>query len=314
MILLNVSRASARLASPQGERRLRHFTNRYRRAVLLGLVTVLALVLVGRWLNATKIGGQQPAEPFRIAGNFYYVGASDAAAFLITGPEGHIVLDGGYPGTAEMIVASITRLGFKISDVKVLLNSEPHGDHAGGLAALQQASGAQLWAGEASAYTLASGGDDPELLWPLRAVLQTGIIGYPAARVDHRFQDGDTIRVGPIALTAHITGGHTRGCTSWSFPVRDGERVLNVVSACSLVMLGIGHYPEQRADFERSFRVLRSLPADIWVTSHARLWGRYRKFAARDTAANPVDPFIDPDGYRSYIDKAEAEFRHGIEH
>jgi len=79
-------------------------------------------------------------------------------------------------------------------------------------------------------------------------------------------------------------------------------------------MLGIGHYPEQRADFERSFRVLRSLPADIWVTSHARLWGRYRKFVARDTAANPVDPFIDPDGYRAYIDKAEAEFRQGIEH
>ena len=139
-----------------------HFTKRYRLVVLLGLVSVLALVLVGRWLNATKRGGQGPAEPFRIAGNFYYVGATDAAAFLITGPEGHIVLDGGYPSTAPMIIASIAKLGFSIKDVKVLLNSEPHPDHAGGLGVLQQASGAELWASEASAYTLASGGDDPD--------------------------------------------------------------------------------------------------------------------------------------------------------
>src|SRR5262245_1545339 len=112
-------------------------------------------------MNATKIGGQGPAEPFRIAGNLYYVGATDVAAFLITGPDGHIVLDGGYPTTAPMIMASIQKLGFDIKDVKVLLNSEPHPDHAGGLDVLRQASGAELWASEASAYTLASGGDDP---------------------------------------------------------------------------------------------------------------------------------------------------------
>ena len=110
--------------------------------VPLGLASVLALVIVARWLNATKRGGQEPAEPFRIAGNLYYVGANDVAAFLITGPEGHIVLDGGYPSTAPMIMASIAKLGFDIRDVKVLLNSEPHPDHAGGLGVLQQASGA----------------------------------------------------------------------------------------------------------------------------------------------------------------------------
>ncbi len=101
------------------------FTKRYRLIVLLGLASIFALVLVGRWLNATKRGGQGPAEPFRIAGNLYYVGATDAAAFLITGPEGHIVLDGGYPSTAPMIIASIAKLGFSIKDVRVLLNSEP---------------------------------------------------------------------------------------------------------------------------------------------------------------------------------------------
>jgi len=111
---------------------LHNFTRR-RLVVLLGILSVFALVLVGRWLNSTKVGGQQPAEPFRIAGNFYYVGANDVSAFLITGPEGHIVLDGGYPSTASMIMASIAQLGFDIKDVNVLLNSEPHADHAGGL-------------------------------------------------------------------------------------------------------------------------------------------------------------------------------------
>ena len=293
---------------------MRNFIKRRWLVVLLGVLSALALVLVGRWLNATKRGGQEPAEPFRIAGNFYYVGANDVTAFLITGPEGHVVLDGGYPTTAPMIMASIAKLGFDIKDVKVLLNSEPHPDHAGGLGVIQQASGAELWASDASADSIAAGGDDPDIFLPLRALIRIGILGYPATRVDHRFKDGDTIRVGPIALTAHITGGHSRGCTSWLFPVRDGDRVLNVVSACELVVLAAMRYPEQGADLERSFRVLRSLPADIWVTAHARQWGRYRKFVARDTAKNPADPFIDPEGYRTYIDNAEAEFRQGVVH
>jgi metallo-beta-lactamase class B len=275
--------------------------------LLLGLAVVLAVVLVGRWQDGGNDGGQQLAEPFRIAGNLYYVGANDVTSFLITGPEGHVVLDGGYPRTAPMIMASIAKLGFDIKDVSVLLNSHPHSDHAGGLAALQQASGAELWASEASADVIASGGDDPNM-GPWRVFFWMGALSYPAARVDHRFKDGDTIRVGPIALTAHVTAGHTPGCTSWSFPVRDGDRVL---SACSLkVMLG-ARYPERGADLERSFRVLRGLPADILVTSHAREWGRYRKFVASATAKDPTDPFIDPEGYRAYIDTAEAEFRSG---
>ena len=287
---------------------------RWRVVALVGVVGVVALVLVGRRLNATGRGGQAPAEPFRIAGNFYYVGATDAAAFLITGPAGHIVIDGGYPSTAPMIMASIAKLGFDIKDVKVLLNSEPHPDHAGGLGVLQQASGAELWASDASAVALAAGGDDPDIVLPLRVLTRIGLIGYPNIRVDHRFKDGDTIRVGPLAVTAHITGGHTRGCTSWSFQVPDGGRLLNVVSACDLGRLASSQYPEQKADLERSFSVLRSLPVDIWVTSHARRWGRYRKFVASGTAKDPVEPFIDPEGYRAYVDSAQAELRSGRLH
>ena len=289
-----------------------HIVRRRWLLVLLALLGALAVVGFMTWRESGMRGGQKPAEPFRIAGNFYYVGANDVAAFLIAGPEGHVLIDGGYPRTAPMIIASIAKLGFDIRDVKVLLNSEPHFDHAGGLAELQQASGAELWASDASADAISSGGDDPNVILPLRALIWLRIIRYPPARVDHRFADGDTVRVGPVALVAHLTPGHTRGCTSWSFNVRDGTRDLHVVSACSLIVLGGMRYPEQAADLERSFRVLRGLPADIWVTSHARLWGRYRKFVARDTAKNPADPFIDREGYRAYIDTAEARFRRGV--
>lgn len=293
---------------------LPHFTRRRVLLVLLALAAV-AVVLLGRqWKANSDRGGQKYAEPFRIAGNLYYVGANDVAAFLVTGPRGHVLLDGGYPGTAPMIMASIAELGFDVRDVRVLINSEPHPDHAGGLAELQRVSGAELWASEASARALASGGDDPDIILPLRALIRVGLIRYPPVRVDHRFRDGDTVRVGPLALVAHVTGGHTRGCTSWSFPVREEGRVLHVVSACSLVVLGGMRYPGQAADLERSFRVLRGLPADVWVSSHARLWGRYRKFAARDTARSPADPFIDPEGYRAYVDSAEARFRRGVVH
>src|SRR5687767_7468139 len=170
---------------------MRLIPRRRRLIVLLALAAIPAVILFGEWREASRRGGQKPAEPFRIAGNLYYVGANDVAAFLITGPQGHVVLDGGYPGTAPMIMASIAKLGFDIRDVRVLLNSEPHPDHGGGLAVLQQASGAQLWASDASADSLASGGDDPDMVLPLRALVRIGILGYPAARVDHRFKDGD---------------------------------------------------------------------------------------------------------------------------
>ena len=230
-----------------------------------------------------------------------------------------MLIDGGYPGTPPLIMASLATLGFDVRDVKVLLSSEPHFDHAGGLAELQRASGAELWASGATAEAIVAGGDDAGTNFlPMRAFVWAGLSRYDAARVDHRVADGATIRLGPLAVTAHITGGHTSGCTSWSFPVRDGDRDLRVVSACSLEMLpGMRlvepeRYPGIRADLEHSFRVLRSLPADIWVTSHARAFGRYRKFLARATAKNPADPFIDHDGYLRYIANGEDAFRKAL--
>lgn len=296
-----------------GGRRLRLTTREV--LILVFAVAAAPAIYVGmQWKAKAELHGQERVEPFRIAGNFYYVGANDVTAFLLTGPEGHVVIDGGHPTTAPMIMGSIATLGFDIKDVKVLLNSDPLPDHAGGLAAIQQASGAKLWANDTSAAIIASGGDNPDMMMPVRTLFQVGLVGYPPARVDHRFKDGDTMRLGPIALTAHVIGGSSRGCTSWSFPVRDGDRVLNVVSVCGLgVTLGM-RYPEQRTDLERSFRVLRNLPVDIWVTNRARAWGRYRKFVASKTAKNPVDAFVDPNGYREFLDAAEAEIRRGVVH
>jgi metallo-beta-lactamase class B len=294
---------------------LLHLITRRWLAILLGLALGV-MALFGKWLDATRHGGQKFAEPFRIAGSLYYVGANDVTSFLLTGPNGHVLIDGGYPGTPPLIMASIAKLGFDIRDVKVILNSEPHYDHAGGLAELQKASGAELWASEASADAIASGGDDANATFlPVRILVWIRILRYTPARVDHRFKDGQTINLGPIKLTAHITGGHTSGCTSWSFPVRDGERDLNVVSACSLTLLpGISlvepqRYPGVKTDFEHSFAELRSLPEDIWVTSHAKEFGRYRKFLERSNTKDPSDAFIDRAGYIAYIDSGEARFR-----
>jgi metallo-beta-lactamase class B len=278
-----------------------------------GVLGALAVIAGIKWREATNNGGQKPAEPFRIAGNLYYVGANDVTSFLLTGPEGHVLIDGGYPGTAPMIMESIAKLGFKITDVKMLLNSHAHFDHAGGLAELQKASGAQLWVSEGDADVVAAGGAGDPAAGIFRLI--TYFVRYPAPRVDHRFKDGAKLRVGPIELTAHITAGHTRGCTSWSFPVRDGDRELLVVHICSLTLMGNQSlvepetYPGIRADWERSFKTLRGLPADVWLASHAREFGRWRKFTERANARNPADPFIDRAGYLNAIDRAEERFR-----
>lgn len=291
-----------------------------RRRILIGVLAVVIPVagyLFLQWREGTRQGGQKPAEPFRIAGNFYYVGANDVTSFLITSPEGHILIDGGYPGTPPLIMASIAKLGFNIKDVKIILNSEPHYDHAGGLAELQKASGAELWASDDSAAALESGGDPGKnsTFLPYRILVWTRILRYGVPRVDHRLKDGDVVRLGSNELTAHITGGHTRGCTTWTFTVKDHGRELHVVSACSLTLLpGMSltepeRYPGIKEDFERTFSVLRSLPEDIFVTAHAKEFGRYRKYVESTKLADPVEAFIDHEGYKEYIDNGEAKFR-----
>jgi metallo-beta-lactamase class B len=280
--------------------------------LVLAAAATLVVFLGSQWRASIRKNRSVPDEPFQIAGNLYYVGATGVTAFLLTGPEGHVLIDGGYPETAALIIASIAKLGFDIRDVEVLLNSHAHFDHAGGLRELQEASGAKLWISEGDADVIAAGGAGDRSFGPLRHL---GMGRFPAPRVDHRFRDGDTIRLGPLALTAHVTAGHTPGCTSWSFPVRHGDRELLAVSICSLSLLpfmSFGEeesYPGIRADFERSFTTLRSLPADIFLGPHGTFFEMERKRRERANAKDPAQPFIDRAGYLDYINWAERKFR-----
>ena len=193
-----------------------HFTKRYPLIVLLGLMSVVALVLVGRRLNATKRGGQEPAEPFRIAGNLYYVGAIEITSYLITTSEGHFLLDGGFVETAPQIEHNIAQLGFKLTDVKFLLNSHAHYDHAGGLAELKKVTGAKFLASEGDAPLLRSGGHGDFRFGDT--------LTFPPIEPDQIVHDGESIQLGNQRMIAHLTPGHTKGCTTWTTKIRDRKK------------------------------------------------------------------------------------------
>lgn len=286
-----------------------------RRRVLAGVAIVIVVTLGTLWRGAIRRNRSIADEPFRVAGNLYYVGSTGVTAFLLTGPAGHVLIDGGYPETAPLIIGSIAKLGFDIRDVKVLLNSHAHFDHAGGLRELQEASGAPLWVSEGDADLVARGGAGDLSFGPLRYLGFLGFGRFPAPRVDHRFRDGDTVRVGPLALVAHVTAGHTPGCTSWAFTVHDQGRDLLAVDVCSLSLLPFmrfadpQRYPGIRGDFERSFAVLRGLPADIFLGSHGSFFGLGGKRARQAAAPDAANPFVDRAGYLAYIEASEQAFR-----
>lgn len=292
--------------------------------LLAAAAIILPLMGVGyaKWRSAIKENSYQDADPFHIAGNLYFVGSSDVSIFLVTSPEGHVLIDAGSEGSPPKIAASMKQLGFDIKDVKVILSSEAHSDHAAALAALKSLTGARIVASDSTAEGIESGGDVPGVTFlPINAMVGVGLLRYEAARVDRRVKDGEAVSVGPLTFTAHITSGHTIGCTTWTFTVRDTtkNRNLNVVDACDLSLQNGArftakneNYPGIRADYEHSFATLRALPVDVWMTSHGRPWGRYRKYVASRDANNSVEPFIDRDGYRAYVDSGEARVRREI--
>ena len=291
------------------------FTRRKRWLFAFGVLGTLVVFLGYQWRATIRRNRSIPDEPFNIAGNLYYVGSTGVTSFLLTSAEGHVLIDGGYPETAPLIIGSMRKLGFDIKDVKVLLNTHAHFDHSGGLRELQDSSGAQLWISEGDADLIARGGAGDRVFGPLRFL---GIGRFPAPRVDHRFKSDTTIRVGPIAVTAHVTAGHTPGCTSWSFPVRHGDRDLLAVDICSLSLLPFmsfvepESYPGIRSDFEKSFITLRALPADIFLGSHGSFFDLARKRRESRSAKDPADPFIDRAGYLEYIDAMEKRFRNEL--
>jgi len=179
--------------------------------ILLSLV-LASPALVQPQADPTSRSWNQPVEPYRIAGNIYYVGASDITSFLITTPEGHILLDGGFVETAPIIEANVRKLGFKLEDVKILLSSHAHFDHAGGLAELKRATGAKFAAMDKEAPLLARGGK-----WDF---LFGDKYPFPPIQADRILHDGDTVLLGGTTLTAHLTPGHTKGNTTWTMKAK----------------------------------------------------------------------------------------------
>lgn len=276
----------------------------------LRLFAGLAALIVAPALAAPQADPQsrsenQPVPPFRIAGNIYYVGASDITSFLIVTPAGDIVLDGGFVETAQQIEANIEKLGFKLSDVKILLNSHAHYDHAGGIAEVKRRTGAQLVAMERDAALLASGGRG-DFFFGDR-------LTFPLVKPDRVVHDGDTVSLGGVTLTARLTAGHTRGCTTWTMTTEENGKPLHVVFIGSMSVLpgyrlsGKESYPGIAGDYERSFRTLKSLRCDVFLGSHGSFFGLTDKREALAKGATE-NPFIDPAGYNAYIDRTQRAF------
>ena len=260
---------------------------------------------VGAQADPTWRSWNQPVEPYRIIGNVYYVGASDITSFLIATPQGHVILDGGFEETVPIISAGVKKLGFKLEDVKFLLNSQSHFDHAAGLAALKQMTGAKLVATEADAAQIAAGG---------RGDFRFGDqFTYPAAKAERIIRDGEQVTLGGVTLTARITPGHTKGCTTWTMKVTEGGKPYDVVFAGSgtinpgVVLLDNPNYPRIAEDYALTFRVLKSLPCDVFLSSHASFFAMADK-VRRLKAGAATNPFIDPQGYRDYVANLEGKY------
>lgn len=248
----------------------------------------------------------EPAEPVRIAGPIYYVGTKGLAVYLITTPSGHFLLDGAMPEAAPLIEDSIRRLGFKPEEIRVLLNTHAHVDHAGTLAHFKALSGARLVAMKPDDRLLKSGGrsdylyaDDPDF-------------HFPPVVVDHLLEDMETVTLGDVTMTARHTPGHTRGSTTWFVSVDDNGRTYQVVFPASTSvnpgtrLLRKASYRGIADDYRHSFSVLASLPVDIFLTAHPGFmdFDAKRARAATEGAA----AFVDPEGYRRLVAEGKERF------
>ncbi|MDX2206833.1 MAG: subclass B3 metallo-beta-lactamase [Gemmatimonadales bacterium] len=245
----------------------------------------------------------EPQLPFRVYGNTWYVGPRGLGVFLITAATGHVLIDGGVPGSAPMIEANIRSLGFEPADIKWILVSHAHCDHAGDVAALAGATGAAVLAGTRDAAQLARGGlDDPQY---------GDIMPYPAVHVTRMVADGERVQLGELTLTAVATAGHTKGNTTWTWSSCEQARCLQVVDVGSLsapdyTLVGNARYPEIVADYRESFARVAALPCDVAIAPHPGMVDFWARVARRD--GGEADALIDPTLCRAYAEGAMAGF------
>jgi metallo-beta-lactamase class B len=265
-----------------------------------------ALVCATATPAQTPPAWERPTAPFRIGDNLYYVGTEGIAAYLITTPKGHILIDGAMPTSAKPIEASIVKLGFKVRDVRLLLNTHAHFDHTGGLAELKRDTGARF---------IASAGD--------RAALETGkyvgwednrAFDFAPVKVDAVLVDGDKVRMGGMTLTANITPGHTAGCTTWTFPVKVDGAPRQAMIYCSTTVAANRlasktrgpQYPGIVEAYRGSFARLKTMKADVFLAPHPEQFGLAEKLAKR--AKGAPSPFVDPGELGRVVAASEIEF------
>jgi metallo-beta-lactamase class B len=247
-------------------------------------------------------GWNAPFAPFNIIGNIYYVGAAGVSSYLITTPDGHFLLDGGIPQTAPLIKANIAALGFNIEDVKYLLNSHAHFDHAGGLASLQAASGALMVASAADEAALEAG------RFPFGP---SAPVAFPAVRVDQVIADAETLTLGGVTLTAHLTPGHTPGCTSWSMDVTGADGAAHrAFFHCSASVggqtLAPESYPGMVEDYRRTFAAGRTLQADVFLANHGQFFDLETKRARQ--IGGDANAFVDAGALARFTTRMETDF------
>jgi len=240
-----------------------------------------------------------PFKPFRIISNIYYVGTSDVTSYLIVTPNGHILLDTGYEESAPIIKANIAELGFKLSDIKIMLSSHAHFDHVGGHADMKRETGARVFASAGDTPVLESGGT--------KTFFQIG--SFKPVKVDHVLNDGSRVTLGDTTLVAHVTPGHTAGNTAWTTTVTENGKQYRVVFVSSMSinpgvhMVNFAPWPDIADAYAKSFQALRALPCDIFLGPHAGFFNLQEKAARMDKAG--TNPFVDTNGYKNYIARFE---------
>lgn len=259
------------------------------------MIPLLAFLLANSAWN-------QPFPPHKVIGNVYYVGTSELSSYLITTPQGHILINSSYEESVPVIRQAVEKLGFKFTDIKILLISHAHDDHAAGSALVKKLTGAKYMVMEGDVAEVESGGVG-DFIYPSR---------WTPAKVDRVLHDGDTVTLGGTVLTAHLTPGHTKGCTTWTLKVPEGGKSYDVVIVGSpnvntgYMLVNNAKYPHMADDFTRTFRVLHSLPCDVFLGAHGIYYGMREKYARLKPGA--ANPFIDPAGYRAYIDERQRAF------
>ena len=248
----------------------------------------------------------EPFPPHQIAGNLHYVGSRDLASYLITTPQGHVLINSSLEESVPLIRASVEKLGFQFTDIRILLISHAHSDHCAGSAEIVKLTGAKYWVMDQDADAVENGGAKKPRLG------KGDYTQFPPAKVDRRLKDGEEVKLGDAVLVARLTPGHTPGCTTWTMKVADNGKLLNAVIIGSpnvnpgYVLVGNKNYPAIAMDYEKTFQVLKALPVDLFLGAHGVYYGMEAKHAR--LGASAVNPFIDPAGYHLYVKDRENAF------